>query len=153
MLKFSWESAFWVNNWVANMVYYRYCDLMPVVQKHQVEFENMLDEQVAYIDKEAMRLLNSDRAKAIAFLTNNSCELAEKALVSWRELGEYLMVKFVDGVVKGEENGHFKQMNGTTIPGEVVRPGYSPEYIENDLVKPDPDRFRSLTKEEMDKRQ
>lgn len=153
MLKFSWKSAFWVNNWVANMVYYRYCDLMPVVQKHQVEFENMLDEQVAYIDKEAMRLLNSDRAKAIAFLTNNSCELAEKALVSWRELGEYLMVKFVDGVVKGEENGHFKQMNGTTIPGEVVRPGYSPEYIENDLVKPDPDRFRSLTKEEMDKRQ
>ena len=152
MLKFSWESAFWVNNWVANMVYYRYSDLYPEVRDRQKRMEFMFREQRAMVDKEAANFIkNGGRDQAIQMMQELAEVTAEKALVEWRELGEYLMVKYVDGVEKGMEKGQFMQ-NDKHIPGKVIRKGYSQEYIDNFLVKPDPNRFRVRTKEEMDKR-
>lgn len=152
MLKFSWESAFWVNNWVANMVYYRYSDLMPDVLYEQKSFEKMLYSETAEMDRRALESLKTDREGTIRQLTEYSARMAEKAINTWRNLGEYLMVKYVDGCQKGEERrGQFKQ-NDKHVPGEVIRKGYSQEYIDNCLVKPDPERFRVHTKEEMDKR-
>lgn len=152
LLKFNWESAFWVNNWVANMVYYRYSDLMPDVLREQQEFEKMLDGETSDMDRRALEALKTDRDGAIRMMTNYSASMAEKAHHTWRSLGEYLMVKYVDGVVKGEESrGRFMQ-NDAHIPGKVTRPGYSQEYIDNCLVKPNPERFRVRTQEEMDKR-
>lgn len=152
MLKFSWESAFWVNNWVANMVYYRYSDLYPEVRDRQKRMEFMFREQSAMVDKEAANFIkNGGRDQAIQMMQELAEVTAEKALVEWRELGEYLMVKYVDGVEKGMEKGQFMQ-NDKHIPGKVIRKGYSQEYIDNFLVKPDPNRFRVRTKEEMDKR-
>jgi len=152
MFKFSWESAFWVNNWVANMVYYRYSDLYPEVRERQKMMEFMFREQSAMVDKEATNFLrDGGRDQAIQLMQELADMSAEKALLSWRELGEYLMVKYVDGVEKGMENGKFMQ-NEQHIPGKVIRKGYSQEYIDNFLVKPNPDRFRVRTQEEMDKR-
>lgn len=152
MLKFSWESAFWVNNWVANMVYYRYSDLMPEVRDRQKMMEFVFKEESAMVDKEAANLIkDGGREQAIKMMQELADHSAEKTLAVWRELGEYLMVKYVDGVEKGMENGKFMQ-NDKHVPGKVIRKGYSQEYIENFLVKPDPERFRVKTKEEMDKR-
>lgn len=152
MLKFSWESAFWVNNWVANMVYYRYSDLMPEVRSRQKMIEFMFKEESAMVDKDAANLIkDGGRDEAIKLMQELADRTAEKALVEWRNLGEYLMVKYVDGVEKGMEKGQFMQ-NDKHVPGKVIRKGYSQEYIENFLVKPDPERFRVKTKEEMDKR-
>jgi len=152
MFKFSWESAFWVNNWVANMVYYRYSDLYPEVRERQKRMEFMFSERSAMVDKEATNLLrDGGREQAIQLMQQMADECAEKSLAEWRNLGEYLMVKYVDGVEKGMENHRFMQ-NDKHIPGKVIRKGYSQEYIDNFLVKPDPERFRVHTQEEMDKR-
>lgn len=152
MLEFSWESAFWVNNWVANMVYYRYSDLMPEVRARQKKIEFMFIEESEMIDKEATNLLkDGGREEAIKIMQDLANHTAEKALIEWKRLGEYLMVKYVDGVEKGMENGKFMQ-NDKHVPGKVIRKGYSQEYIDNFLVKPNPERFRMKTKEEMDKR-
>ncbi len=151
MGKFSWESAFWVNNWVANMVYYRYSDLMPEVEKRQASFERDMEKMSADCDQRAMKMLNNDHNQAIKMMTEFSCDCAAKAHATWKELGEFLIVKYVDGVEKGEKNGTI-EVNEKGIPATVTRKGYSQEYIDDCLVKPDPERFRSKTKEEMDKR-
>ncbi|MBQ0007577.1 MAG: C69 family dipeptidase [bacterium] len=151
MFKFSWNSAFWVNNWIANMVYYRYSDLMPEVKDRQIAFEKKLYEETTEMDKKAQLILRDKPDQIVKILTEYSNSKADQALKEWRNLGEYLMVKYVDGVEKGMENGRFK-MNNKAIPGEVIRKGYSQEYIESNLVKPNPERFRAKTKAEMDKR-
>lgn len=153
MFKFSWESSFWVNNWVANMVYYRYSDLMPEVRGRQKMMESKLMDESETIDKEATNLLkNNNREQAINLMQELADRSADRALKEWKKLGEFLMVKYVDGVEKGMEKGKFMQ-NDKHVPGKVIRNGYSQEYIDQFLVKPDPDRFRVRTQEEMDKRQ
>lgn len=153
LLDFSWESAFWVNNWVAQMVYNRYSELMPVVAKHQEEMEREFFDELGVNDSRALEMINSQASedKVVEFLTNFSNLQADKALRNWQRLGQYLMVKYLDGTVKGEKNGRFEQ-NELKIPQTVKRPGYSEEYIENVLVRPNPERFRVLSAEEMERR-
>ena len=45
-------------------------------------------------------------------------------------LSEYLLVKYIDGNVKGEtEPGKFKDNgNGRDIPGEILFPGYDEKW-------------------------
>lgn len=151
LLKFSWNSAFWVNNWVAQMVYNRYNDLMPEVRERQKNFEFKMEEATRHMDKALADALAKDRNQVIDMADEFAMRNAKDALLQWRELGEYLMVKYVDGVEKGMERGRFMQ-NDQHIPDKVIRRGYSQEYIDQFLVKPNPERFRQLTKEEMDQR-
>jgi len=53
--------------------------------------------------------------------------LIRDGLQEWKKLGQYLMVKYVDGVVKKEENGKFKR-NPHGQPASPERPGYSNEF-------------------------
>ena len=48
-------------------------------------------------------------------------------MAEWKKLGEYLMVKYIDGVIKKEDNGQFKR-NEHGLPAFPSRPGYSNEY-------------------------
>ena len=61
------------------------------------------------------------------------------------------MVKYLDDAIKGEKNGDFDG-NHKRIPNKVTRPGYSSEYIDREFVRPNPERFRVKTAEEMDNR-
>ena len=77
--------------------------------------------------------------EAIAYLTQYSCDAAEASTARWKKLGEYLMVKFLDGNVKQEENGKFKD-NGYGLPDSPLFPGYSQEYYE-EIVRQTGNRF------------
>ena len=45
---------------------------------------------------------------------------------SWKNLDKYLMVKYIDGNVKSEdENGFIENGNGKDIPDKIQQPGYS----------------------------
>lgn len=151
LVRFSWESAFWVNNWVAQMVYNRYSELMPVVEDRQDRIEQYFFRALERNDDNALALQKEAPGKLLEYLTSFSLNEAERALAEWSDLGQYLMVKYLDGTVKGEKNGRF-EANDKHIPQSVTRPGYSPEYIERELVNPDPERFRVITQEEMDNR-
>lgn len=151
LVRFSWASAFWVNNWVAQMVYNRYSELMPVVEQRQNSLERSFFLALKENDEKALAIQRENPEKLIPFLTEFSLLQAERAHREWTELGQYLMVKYLDGTVKGEKNGRFEE-NDRHIPQSVKRPGYSQEYIGRELVNPDPERFRVLTKEEMDNR-
>ncbi len=129
MYHFSWTSAFWVHNWVANMAYARYEPMIGDIRKTQSLIEKTFNKQQKTIDQTALEYYNTNPERAIDFLTRYSLDAANFSTTTWRELGEYLMVKFLDGNVKREENGKFKY-NEYGLPDSPHFPGYSLEYYE-----------------------
>lgn len=127
MMHFSWTSAFWIHNWVANMAYARYAPMIQDIRPVQYELEDGFDNALAQIDAKAVALLKESPAKARAFLTNYSCTVADAATARWKSLGEYLLVKYMDGNMKKEENGSFKD-NGHGLSAMPEFPGYDTRY-------------------------
>jgi dipeptidase len=152
ILDFSWTSAFWINNWVASMVYPRYSMLYPEVKKRQGKLEHEFFNDVKEADLFVAQLVKEGKSEDVRTFLNQFCQNeADKAINTWRKLGEYLMVKYLDDAIKGEKNGQFDG-NHKRIPNKVTRPGYSSEYIEKEFVRPNPKRFRVKTAEEMENR-
>lgn len=127
LLTFSWTSAFWMHNWVANMVYTRYSDMSQDMKKIQSKLENQFKDSQPEVEREAMRLNEQSPSKAVEYLTEYTNNLVKEGVAEWKKLGEYLMVKYVDGVIKKEENGQFKR-NPYGQPASPLRPGYSNEF-------------------------
>ena len=124
MLKYSDTSMFWITNRVAQFAYLRY----NIVGKHVREFvdmwENQMLELVADMDTQIGSASNAKKARKVA--TELSVENAQRLFNMWVDLDKYLMVKYIDGNVKGEENGHFVDNgNGKDIPGIIEMPGYN----------------------------
>ncbi len=127
LLNFSWDSAFWIHNWVSNMVYARYSDKIVDVKRTQSELENRFKDDQPEVEKKALELHKQSPSESVHYLTQYSNNLVKEGVASWKKLGEYLMVKYVDGVVKKEESGMFKR-NPYGQPASPSRPGYSNEF-------------------------
>jgi len=124
---FSWTSAFWIHNWVANMAYARYNQMILDTKPVQDKLENGFLTMQPLIEQNACDLLDDDRNEALAFLTDYSIAQAQHACATWKSLGEYLIVKYMDGVVKKEKDGQFEYnpYGGTMYPN---RPRPDAEY-------------------------
>ena len=152
ILDFSWTSAFWVNNWIASMVYPRYSMLYPEVKKRQGKLEQEFFSDVQDAEQHIAQLIEEGNNQEVRTFLNQFCQIeAEKAINSWRKLGEYLMVKFLDDAIKGEKGNDFDG-NHKRIPNKVTRPGYPADYIQKEFVRPNPNRFHVKTAEEMEQR-
>ena len=140
LLNFSWTSAFWMHNWVANMAYHKYSFMIKDIRKVQQELENHYQEVIPAIDKAAQELYAKDPKEAVEFLTWFSTSTADNATARWKKLGEYLVVKYIDGNVKKEENGQFKR-NAYGLPAYPDFPGYDEEYYRS-IVKSTGERLK-----------
>ncbi|MDD4660950.1 MAG: C69 family dipeptidase [Massilibacteroides sp.] len=140
MMTFSWTSAFWIHNWVANMAYHKYSFMIEDIRKVQAELENSYQKMLPAIDKAAYELYEKDPEEAVTFLTWFSTSNADVATARWKKLGEYLIVKYIDGNVKKEENGHFKQ-NEYGLSTYPDFPGYDETYYRS-IVKSAGDRLK-----------
>jgi len=101
--KFSWDSAWWVFNFVANYANVRYSRMIRDIQAVQRDLEGTCLALQPAVDKTAVELLESDPALARRYLTDYSVSHAELAVKRWRELGEHLVTKYNDGYVKNEK--------------------------------------------------
>lgn len=146
LLEYSPTSAFWIYNWVANYAYSRYNYMMSDIRKVQAHWENNFQTLVPAMDKTALTMPENN---AREFLTNFSITQAENSTTAWKKLGEYLLVKYMDGNIKKEENGKFLQ-NDKAIPPGIIRPGYPEEFLRQ-IVKENPN-LRTKTEEEMNNR-
>ena len=146
LFEYSSTSAFWVYNWVANYAYSRYSYMMQDIKKVQAHWETSFNTLVPAIDKVAVNMNEQD---ARVFLTNFSNSQAENSTTAWRKLGEYLLVKYMDGNMKKEENGKFLQ-NEFHIPPTIIRHGY-PEEVLRQIVKENPGQ-RVKSEEELNNR-
>lgn len=128
-VKFSWNSAFWVENWVSNMTYPRYSQLFPSVKAAREELESKYASQQAEIEAQAKTLLSQDPARAKAYLTDYSAQCAKQMMNRWKQLGEYLIVKFNDQSIKPEKDGKY-EMTPDGLGKAVERPGFNKNYRE-----------------------
>ncbi|MDR3193839.1 MAG: C69 family dipeptidase, partial [Tannerella sp.] len=127
LLTFSWTSAFWIHNWVANMAYHKYSFMIRDIRLLQDEIEGGYATLLPAIEQAATELYRTNPDEARRFLTWFSRTNAEKVTERWKKLGEYLLVKYVDGNVKKEENGAFRR-NPYGLPASPDFPGYDEAY-------------------------
>lgn len=141
MMNFSWTSAFWIHNWVANMAYHKYSYMIKDIRLVQQELENGFQEALPAIDKAAQELYNKDPKEAVKFLTWYSTTTADQTTERWKKLGEYLLVKYIDGNMKKEKDGKFMQ-NGYGLSEYPEFPGYDEEFYRN-IVKSAGERLKA----------
>ena len=138
---FSDKNAFWVCNWVSNMVYPRYSQMFPSLKEVRESLDNSYIANQGEIEKQALKLYGESEQKAVDYLTDYSNTQAQQMLARWKELAIYLIVKYNDMAVKPTKDGKFlrtKTGNGAT----VKRTGF-PEKVARALVKQTGDRFAS----------
>lgn len=128
MYNLSWNSAFWVHNWVANQAYYRYNQMIGDIRQLQTQLEDRFEKMQPTIEKAALALYEVNPAEAVAYLNHYSVNEAQSTTANWRKLGEYLLVKYLDGNVKREKNGQFQRNPYGRIAEYPEFPGYSEEY-------------------------
>lgn len=123
---FSDKNAFWVCNWVSNMVYPRYSQIFPELKTVRDSLEASYFAQQADFEKKAMELYVTDKQAALRLLNEYSVDKAQQMLAEWKNLAIRIIVKYNDMGVKQEKDGKIQK--------KVMRPGY-PESFARKLVK------------------
>ena len=127
MLKYSDSSLFWITNRVAQFAYLRYDLIGGKVREAVDAWENNMLKDVEAIDKALAAAPSAKKQAKIA--TEYTLNRAQQLFDKWVELDKYLMVKYIDGNVKGEDNnGFIDNGNGKDIPGKIEQPGYSEKW-------------------------
>ena len=130
-LNFSFENAYWVQNWVSNMVYPRYSMMFPTLQ----QVRDSLDQSYFRLQKEVEdKALTMGEQERVKYLTNYTAEKADQMLNRWKQLATHLIVKYNDMTSKPEdENGQFTR-TPEGLGSTVKRPGYSKRYA-REIIK------------------
>ncbi len=140
---FSMKNAYWVCNWVSNMVYPRYSLMFPSLKEVRDSLEQSYFAQQAQVEAHAVELCKTDAHEAVKYLNAYSNEKAQQMLARWRQLATYLIVKYNDMAVKPEANGQFLRTK-EGIGAAVKRPGF-PESFKKKLVEETGDKFEVPT--------
>jgi dipeptidase len=134
---FSMDNAFWVCNWVSNMVYPRYSQMFPTLKAVRDSLDASYDKLQPEIEAKALALPEAER---VAFLTNYSCKKGDEMIARWQKLAFHLIVKFNDMVEKPTDaNGTFER-SPYGHGARVVRPGF-PEKYARELLKMTDDKY------------
>ena len=137
---FSDKNAYWVCNWVSNMVYPRYSQMFPALKEVRDSLEQSYFVEQKQIEDHASQLYANDKAAALKYLNDYSNEKAAQMLARWKQLATYLIVRYNDMAVKPvNADGTFKRTS-TGLGARVERPGYT-DAARRALVKQTGDKF------------
>lgn len=137
---FSDKNAYWVCNWVSNMVYPRYSQMFPALKAVRDSLDKSWQAEQPGIEKRAEDLYKTNKQGAIKLLNEYSNRKAADMLSRWKQLAIYLIVKYNDMAVKPEKDGKFER-TATGIGAPVKRPGYT-DYMRHELIRQTGDRFK-----------
>jgi dipeptidase len=126
--KFSWDSAWWVFNFAANYANLKYSYMIKDIQLVQAELEGTLLAMQPTIEKTALEFAEDDPELATRYLTDYSLSHAEQVVDRWRELGEFLIMKYNDGYVKNDK-------------GRPEEKGYPEPWLRN-VLELRPEQFK-----------
>jgi len=141
MMTYSESSAFWTFNLVSNLAYLRYDTMIKDITEVQKELENRFTEFLPFVDRAASEVYHSSgEDKARAFITQYSVNEANNMTGRWKELGQYLLVKYIDGNIKKEADGQFERTETGLMPAPL-QPGY-PDWWYDIIVKYTGDKFK-----------
>lgn len=118
---FSFQNAFWVCNWVANMVYPRYSALFPDLEAVRDSLESSFLAAQAEVEAKAAAM---PKPQAVSFLNDYSIACASRMMDRWNALAMLLIVKHNDMAVKPQNaDGSFSR-TPEGLGERVVRIGY-----------------------------
>ncbi|MFC2454531.1 MAG: C69 family dipeptidase, partial [Segatella salivae] len=144
---FSDKNAYWICNWVSNMVYPRYSQLFPTLQEVRDSLDNSYILQQASVEQRAQELYRTKgSATAVQYLNDYSNRQAQSMLAIWKELATFLIVKYNDMAVKPTKGRQFL-LNREGLGAKVARPGF-PESFARKLVKETGDHYAIPTEKE-----
>lgn len=138
-LTFSTDNAYWVCNWVSNMVYPRYSLMFGSLKEVRDSLDADYQKSQQGVETKAQELLKTDTSAAVAYLSDYSTDKAQQMLDRWKRLATHIIVKYNDMIVKPESNGQFLRTK-EGIGAKVARPGYSERYA-RELIKQTGDKF------------
>jgi dipeptidase len=140
MYHISWDAAFWAHNYVANQAYNRYSQMIPDIRRVQNGLEDAIEVAVKEAEKKARKMSDAEARTMLVELTNH---WAEKSTRDFKALGDYLLVKYLDGNVKKEKDGEF-EYSPDGMPVYPSFPGYDERYYRS-IVKDAGDRLKVFT--------
>ena len=126
MRKFSWQSAWWVFNFVSNYANLRFSDMSKDVRQVRDSMEQYFIAQTDTVVKTAMELQKKSSDDMHKYLTDYTVDAGNKLVKEWISLGELLITKYNDGFVK-DKNGSPKS---TGYPDE-----WKKRIIEDDKAR------------------
>ena len=130
--EFSDKSAFWMNNWVANMVYPRYSMMIGDLRKAQNELE---DYYFADQDSVLVAINGMMPGERQQYLNRKSIAYADRMMQRWDRLAKYLIVRYNDQIIKRVGD------DGKLIRWGYDTPGYDQQFIDA-IGKSTGDRYR-----------
>ena len=133
---FSMDNAFWVCNWVSNMVYPRYSMMFPSLQEVRDSLEASYDKCQAEIERQATALSPQER---VEFLTKYSVSKGDEMIERWRQLAYFLIVKYNDMAIKPTAGTQFKR-SPYGKGARLTRPGYDKSFA-RELIRQTGDKF------------
>ena len=130
-ITFSDKSAFWVCNWVSNMVYPRYSAMFPDLKQVRDSLEKSYFAQQPEVENKAKAMQPAEMQK---FLNDYSIEQAQAMLTRWKQLATFLIVRHNDMARRPvDAQGRFYR-NKHGLGATVERPGM-PQPFARKLVK------------------
>ena len=140
LLTLSWDSMFWVTNYVANQAYNRYSQMIGDIRKVQESLEVQMTISAGKAEEMCRTLSHDDAAKYLAEITNY---WAEKCTKYYRALGDTLFVKYLDGNIKRQnEDGTFSR-TPYGLPNKPAYGGYDERYYRS-IVNEQGDRLKVI---------
>ncbi len=133
LLNYSENAAFWVFSKVTNFAYLRYDVMSADIVKLQQELEKQYVQMTGLMDKMALEMYQTNPDQATEFLTNFSVNNANALVARWEKLFQFLLVKYIDGNIKQEENGVFKYNKYNATPARVNNPQY-PDWFKKIII-------------------
>ncbi len=140
---FSWESAFWLQNTVSNMVYPYYDKMFPDLLRYRKHIEEI------YVDSESdnVNILiekiyqPSGKDETIKKATEYCCNVASDSMMKkWTELFKFLVVKHNDMAVKKTDDRDRFLKTPYGYAEAPNRPGY-PEAYRQQILKATGDKY------------
>lgn len=134
--EFSWDSAWWTFNFVANFANLKYSSMIKDIQKVQNALENKFLELQPAVEHTALDLINQGKTElAKKYLTDYCVSRGERVVDKWEDLAKHLIVKYNDGYVKNEN-------------GRPTEKGYPKEWLRK-VLELRPEQFK-LPKKDVD---
>ncbi len=140
-VEFSMDNAFWVCNWVANMIYPKYSMMFPTLENVRDSLENSYEDQQPELEQQALAMSGEARKK---LLTDYSCQKGDEMVDRWRKLAFHLIVKYNDMVERPTNPDGSFILDKTGHTTNVVKVDRS-EVFGRGLIKLTGDRYRDLT--------
>ncbi|MBQ6286121.1 MAG: C69 family dipeptidase [Bacteroidales bacterium] len=117
--EFSTESAFWMNNFVANMIYPRWSAMIGDLRDAQTELEGFYAKDQEEV---AGRVKDMTPTEITDFITRKTESYTDMMMKRWDKLAKLLIVKHNDQIMLPSKDGEL-------APGRRTSPEYAPAFV------------------------